>query len=264
MSDRAKFFVATSKGPGKDQTPVTGVLMIYRGMRRNSSWLVADSPEIAIELSEHIQFQKGSIWTKPEFESVLQQAQGSRSVPWKIESKMPFAIMKLDPEHTNLAINHEWRTLSESDAYEFAKSTVMMEIEEREDEKSAEEQARNTAAFEKLMQTEPSTEEINASRDFIKRFPSFGIIQNGTLAARAAIEVLGNMVAIRRVFTNPNNRRKGFGMSITSVAVREALKHENSDIILFVRENNYGAKKIYEKIGFRKVAARTEFDLAPV
>lgn len=256
-NERAKFFLAAN-----DRNEVAGVLLVHRGFRKHLGWLVADSQEAVVELSKFIQFRSGNVWTNPEHEKILQEVSESRKAPWKISSKANFEVMKLDRSSLKLEVNHEWRKLSESDALEWAKGAIMMDVEERKGGRKEQEQPDKSLAKEIL----PTAEDIESARNSLQRMPSFGIFVNGTVAARSAIEVLGDLgVAIRRVFTNPNYRNRGYGISITSVAVQEALKESSSgNILLFVRQDNYSAKKIYDKIGFRSAGIRTEFELEPV
>jgi ribosomal protein S18 acetylase RimI-like enzyme len=257
MNDRSKFFVASTGG---DKDEIVGALLVHRGFRKAIGWLVAETQESAAELSSQIDFASGSVWTKPEFEKTLQETTKSPKVPWKIQSRRSFDIMQLCETEPELQIKHEWKLLSESDAGEWARANVMMDFEEDELERTGEVR---DELFDRLLHKEPTAEEIDGAKAFLRRSPSFGIFEGKTLVARAAIERLGDAIAIRRVFTNPSFRKKGYGQSITSVAVQEALKEKSSYIILFVRERNYGARRMYERMGFRTVAKRTEFDLEP-
>jgi ribosomal protein S18 acetylase RimI-like enzyme len=254
--DKSKYYVATA-----ESKEVAGVLLTYQGFRRPVCWLVAESAESARHLAKFIQFSSGAVWTQLELEEVLRGASESGGVPWKIASSVRFAVMKLDRSKTELKIKNEWRNLSEADAYQWAKADVMMNFEEHELEKDRQE---NNELYYEVLQKEPNAEQIESARSFLRRSPSFGIFEGETLASRAAIEELGGVAtAIRRVFTNPKYRKRGYALSITSVAAREAMK-DSGDIILFVRDRNFGAKKMYERIGFRSVAKRIEVDLEPL
>jgi RimJ/RimL family protein N-acetyltransferase len=251
-SERSKFYVTLDDGG-----EVTGALMVLQGFRRPFAWLAGDSREAASSLAKLIQFSKGMVWTSPEFEAVLEDS--AEGKPWKIVSKVPFSIMTLERSRVKLDNEREWRKLSPDDSYAWAKSNVMMNFEEEAEEEHPEKAVR----IEEILQKEPTKEDIASATEFLKRSACFGIFDGDTLAARSAIEYLGNAVALRRIFTHPNYRKKGYGLAITSVAVEEALKVQGArTVLLFVRASNESAKRLYEKIGFRPVATRTEFELS--
>ncbi|MGQ9507611.1 MAG: GNAT family N-acetyltransferase [Candidatus Bathycorpusculaceae bacterium] len=53
----------------------------------------------------------------------------------------------------------------------------------------------------------------------------------------------------RWLYTKPEHRNKGYATSLASFLVKEALKQTNH-VGLFVRSDNYPAKRVYEKVGF--------------
>ncbi|HHF98591.1 MAG TPA: ribosomal-protein-alanine N-acetyltransferase [Candidatus Aerophobetes bacterium] len=55
---------------------------------------------------------------------------------------------------------------------------------------------------------------------------------------------------------HPLYRRKGFGKALLNYVLEEAKKRGIKRATLEVRETNYAAQKLYEKVGFKKVAIR--------
>jgi GNAT superfamily N-acetyltransferase len=244
-SEGTTFFMASRSDGGK----IEGALAIRRGFKRPFAWLVTDSDESTLELSKVLNFENASVWVKPEYENIIEQA--IEEMPCRVASKENFDIMELRRKNVKVEIKHEWRRLSESDAYAWAKTEAVAELEEGQ------------KASENL---EPSDERIRSSERLLRNFSCFGIFDPGgkSIAARSAIEELASGTAIRRVFTEPTLRNQGYGRSITSVAVQEAMKKdEEVRIVLFVMQSNFPAKRIYETMGFRRVASRTEFEPVP-
>jgi RimJ/RimL family protein N-acetyltransferase len=246
-SGTTKFYTTSDE---KDD--ITGTLMVRRGPRRSFSWLIADTGDAAAELSNKISAVPGLLWTMQKFGKILEELSMAGLNSWKIDSQTPFDVMKLDYSKLKLNIVHPWRQLTASDAYEWAKANLMMDSEESGD------------PVLEVPSREPTSEEIESSKGFLDRAKAFGIFDDeNLLAARAATEDLRVAVAIRRVFTNSKYRNRGYARSITSVAVQEAVRINPENVFLFVRDENSGAKKVYEKIGFKSVAKRTEYDLVP-
>lgn len=165
--------------------------------------------------------------------------------------------MELDQKNVNLEIKHPWRKLSEEDAYAWAKTEALAELEE---------EGENGEPF--IDNIEPSQERVFSSERLLRMLSCFGIFdkdEKSIIIARSAIEHLACGIAIRRVFTRPAFRNQGYGRSITSVAVEEATKKngKGEKILLFVIQTNASAKRIYQVIGFRTVGSRTEYELVP-
>lgn len=62
---------------------------------------------------------------------------------------------------------------------------------------------------------------------------------------------------IANVATHPNYRRGGIGRTLTSMAMQRALERGADEIWLHVREDNPGAIKLYQGLGFIEKARRT-------
>lgn len=56
--------------------------------------------------------------------------------------------------------------------------------------------------------------------------------------------------------TYPEQRGKGFGAELLAVAAQKALATERDKLSLIVSDANHGARRLYEKTGFREVASR--------
>jgi len=81
----------------------------------------------------------------------------------------------------------------------------------------------------------------------------YGVFQSEALVAAAGTHVASheeNIAAIGNVFTHPNARRQGFG-SLSTAAVAQAL-FENGimRVVLNVKQKNYAAQTVYQKLGF--------------
>ena len=68
---------------------------------------------------------------------------------------------------------------------------------------------------------------------------------------------------IANVATHPDHRRHGIGRALTERVMQQARDKKASDIWLHVRDDNPGAIKLYEDLGFREVARRTTWTASP-
>jgi ribosomal protein S18 acetylase RimI-like enzyme len=62
---------------------------------------------------------------------------------------------------------------------------------------------------------------------------------------------------IANVATHPEYRRHGIGRALTERVMKQARDKHATSIWLHVREDNYGAIKLYQELGFREMARRT-------
>src|SRR5215212_181603 len=62
---------------------------------------------------------------------------------------------------------------------------------------------------------------------------------------------------IANVATHPDYRRRGIGRALTERVMQQARDRKASAIWLHVRDDNPGAIKLYEDLGFREIARRT-------
>jgi len=62
------------------------------------------------------------------------------------------------------------------------------------------------------------------------------------------------------VYTDPNQRNRGYATLATSAITEEALKNAEA-AALFARSDNYSAVRVYEKIGYRKIGEKMWVDV---
>ncbi|MCS7139263.1 MAG: GNAT family N-acetyltransferase [Candidatus Nezhaarchaeota archaeon] len=87
----------------------------------------------------------------------------------------------------------------------------------------------------------------------VASYRTFAIVKGGKAVAMASIVALTPHVAIiGNVYTLKNFRGMGYGKAVTSKALSEALKL-SSRVIVWVREDNYSAIRLYESLGFKQV-----------
>jgi len=68
---------------------------------------------------------------------------------------------------------------------------------------------------------------------------------------------------IANVATHPEYRRRGIGRSLTECSMKKAGDKNASAVWLHVRDDNPGAIKLYEGLGFQVVASRTNWQAVP-
>jgi GNAT superfamily N-acetyltransferase len=62
---------------------------------------------------------------------------------------------------------------------------------------------------------------------------------------------------VANVATHPDYRRRGIGKALTERVMKQARDKKASAVWLHVRDDNFGAIKLYEELGFREIARRT-------
>jgi ribosomal protein S18 acetylase RimI-like enzyme len=83
----------------------------------------------------------------------------------------------------------------------------------------------------------------------------FGIFVERKLVAVAGTHLISatyGIAAVGNVFTHPNHRKRGYGTATTSAVVTELLQSGIHDIILNVSQDNAGAIRLYERLGFKR------------
>jgi GNAT superfamily N-acetyltransferase len=81
---------------------------------------------------------------------------------------------------------------------------------------------------------------------------AYGAYEEGKLASVATVpEIIGNIAFIRGVYTDPALRGRRLSTSAVSTLVAE-LFALGKEPVLWVAEDNFPAKHVYEKIGFKK------------
>ncbi|HEX5809011.1 MAG TPA: GNAT family N-acetyltransferase [Anaerolineales bacterium] len=68
---------------------------------------------------------------------------------------------------------------------------------------------------------------------------------------------------IANVAAHPDHRRRGVGRTLTEQVMKQARDRRASEIWLHVREDNPGAIRLYEQLGFREMARRTTWQAGP-
>ena len=83
----------------------------------------------------------------------------------------------------------------------------------------------------------------------------YGILADGQLVAAAGTHLVSptyDVAAVGNVFTHPEHRGRGYGTACTSAVVVELLEHGTRDVVLNVGQENVGALRIYERLGFAR------------
>jgi ribosomal protein S18 acetylase RimI-like enzyme len=68
---------------------------------------------------------------------------------------------------------------------------------------------------------------------------------------------------VANVATHPEHRRRGIGRALTERVMQQARDKKASAIWLHVRDDNPGAIKLYEDLGFHEIARRTSWQAEP-
>ena len=68
---------------------------------------------------------------------------------------------------------------------------------------------------------------------------------------------------IANVATHPDYRRRGIGRALTERVMKQARDKKTSAIWLHVRDDNPGAIKLYQDLGFQEIARRTTWQASP-
>src|SRR5512147_2160911 len=68
---------------------------------------------------------------------------------------------------------------------------------------------------------------------------------------------------VANVATHPDYRRRGIGRALTERVMRQARDKRASAIWLHVRDDNHGAIKLYQELGFQKMAHRITWYAPP-
>jgi GNAT superfamily N-acetyltransferase len=82
-----------------------------------------------------------------------------------------------------------------------------------------------------------------------------GILAEGQLVAVAGTHLVSgtySVAAVGNIFTHPDYRGQGHGTATTSAVVAELLQRGIRDVILNVGQDNAGAVRIYERLGFER------------
>ena len=83
----------------------------------------------------------------------------------------------------------------------------------------------------------------------------YGVFEDGQLVAAAGTHLVSRtygVAAVASVYTTPRCRGRGYGTAATSAVVRDLVRQGIRDIVLTVGQENDGAIRIYERLGFRR------------
>ena len=83
----------------------------------------------------------------------------------------------------------------------------------------------------------------------------YGVLADGQLVAAAGTHLVSptyGVAAVGNIFTHPDYRGRGHGTATTSAVVAELLHRGIRDVVLNVGQDNAGAIRIYERLGFER------------
>lgn len=104
-------------------------------------------------------------------------------------------------------------------------------------------------------------ESLNKNLERINKTSVYGVFINGELVSCAASLIqLPEVWLLGGVYTHPNHRNKGYATLATSAITEETLKNAEC-ATLFVRNDNYSAIRVYEKIGYKKIGEKLWVDV---
>lgn len=96
--------------------------------------------------------------------------------------------------------------------------------------------------------------------EWLGKMPICGVFRNNQLVSCAASFIqLPEVWFVGGVYTRPEQRSKGYATLATSAITEEALEKAEA-ATLFVRSDNHWAKRVYEKIGYRKIGEKLWID----
>ena len=97
--------------------------------------------------------------------------------------------------------------------------------------------------------------------EWISRMPIYGVFVGNRLVSYAGSFIqLPQVWLIGGVYTDPEQRNKGYATSATSAITEEALRSAEA-AALFARSDNKPAIRTYEKIGYKKIGEKVWVDV---
>jgi len=223
-STKATFYVAFQRGE------IDGTLLIFTHHPYPIVW-VEGSVDSARELIRVPKLERAVFNVRADVVEIVENA-----FTFTARYVMDYMVAKRDEARP--VIGHQVRRLASDDAYAYATLRTALEGIEG-----------------------PAGEEIQAARDFIATNSVYGISMGEHLVATAASHVkLPEGWAIGGVFTDPKYRGMGMATSTSSAVLQEAFA-QTENVVLFVRSDNVAAKRVYEKLGFKKLRERVWLDL---
>lgn len=74
---------------------------------------------------------------------------------------------------------------------------------------------------------------------------------------------VSGLARVAPVYTPPRHRRRGFGAAVTAATTAHALRQGADAVVLYTDLANPTSNALYQRIGYRPLAAAQEFDLHP-
>jgi GNAT superfamily N-acetyltransferase len=103
--------------------------------------------------------------------------------------------------------------------------------------------------------------EVKLCRELIRKGITYGVSVEGKLVSTARVMLqLPQVWLIGGVLTHPHYRNKGYATQVVSAITEEALNSAKA-VVLFVSSDNEAAKKVYLKIGYKKIGERAWVDV---
>lgn len=216
MRHRSKFFIVQA---GEQ---IQGVLLDFHGHAGFHTIWLRGTNEAIEKLLSVLRYDKSLfIFALPENEDVVK-----RRFPTSAQCRVEFLLLRRGSER--LCIRHSARLLSQSDAPALA-------------------------SLRKKLHERPSKEEVKQAREIIKDHGGlpYGIFDDSILVSAATFHVrLPEIWIMGGLYTRPEYRNQGYATSLTSIMVKDALQ-ETECVGLYVREDNYPAKRVYKKTSFK-------------
>lgn len=208
---------------------VVGFLLIYRGGRVvPASVILGGDLDVASSLLVLVDEDKAIFHVDPELSNVVKSK-------FHIGGEYPTEIMRLKRGEEKLHIRHNVELLDENHVLEL----LRLRREWRPSLGSI------------------TDEEVKWAKNELERKHVYGVFADGRLVSIARLgELLSHIPElcwIEMVFTSRKYRRRGFATSVVSKTVEDAFKRYNVEYVgLGVRSDNTPAKRVYEKVGFKK------------
>lgn len=122
---------------------------------------------------------------------------------------------------------------------------------------------RDAKLLAELYATFPERPHVEAElcRELIKKGITYGVfVEEKLVSSACALIQLPEVWFIGRVLTHPNYRNRGYATQVVSALTEEALNSAEA-AVLFVRSDNEAAKRVYLKIGYKKIGERVWVDM---
>lgn len=213
---------------------VIGFLLIYQA-EYFPFINVGGSEFAALRLMDVLNVEKAIFHVDPEFSDITKRK-------FRITSEYVTEIMYLKRGEEKLHVEHDVELLSDFHALELLKL---------------------------MRQRRPSPitdEDVKRAADYLRRYETYGIFVDERLVSIARLYKLllhiPEVCSVGMVFTDPDYRGRGFATSLVSKCVESAFRNDSVKYVaLTVNRDNISAKRVYEKIGFKKYKDRCWLNL---